>query len=158
MVTSRLFALALSALLLLSSVSASAIKVLPAPSLEQLAGAWIGPDDSIAYFRVEIDKSGRGLLVIQEDSHDRNLSLYKIKSTKLSGYLISFQLQPIKKADPTITLSGEASFGELQLIRRGVNHGNKWQNKLVLERENQLLPRIQAVKRAAHDFQSRAER
>ncbi|MEO5596882.1 MAG: hypothetical protein ABIQ97_07015 [Lysobacteraceae bacterium] len=146
---------------MLLSIAASATTMLKPPKIEELAGAWIGPDDGIAYFRLEIDKAGRGLLVIQEGSEDGYFSYYKISRTILSNsnnYKISFALLPLKLADPTVTLSGEANTGELRLVRSGINHGYKWHRSVSLEREDYLLPRIHAVKEASATFHAQPER
>jgi hypothetical protein len=151
-ITSRLIARSIGVLTLLGCIAVGAITIAPPPKIEQLAGAWIGPDDQIAYFRLEIDKAGHGQLVIQEDSPDGLISKYKIAATKISGYHVSFSLLPVHGADQ-IQLSGEESPGTLSLVRSGVNHGNKWHNRVSLEREDYLLPRIQAVRDASTNSQ-----
>jgi hypothetical protein len=129
-------------------LSAIATTVAPPAKLDTLNGAWIGPDDSIAYLRLEISKKGTGLLAVQWDSSDPAVSLYLVRRTVLARYDISFALEPLQGADP-ISLSGMTSPGELNLVVGGINHGTKWHNKAVLEREDYLLPRINAVKTAS---------
>ncbi len=161
MFTSRLVALAFGATLFLLCIAASAIETVKPPKIEELAGAWIGPDDGIAYYRLEIDKAGRGLLVIQEGSQDGYVSYYKISKTILynsNNYKISFALLPLKSADSTVTLSGKAYPGQLLLVRSGINHGFKWHHSVSLEREDYLLPRIDAVKKANAQFNAHPER
>jgi hypothetical protein len=147
-VTSPLFARCIGVLLLFSCTTAQATTIAPPSTVEQLAGAWIGPDSQTAYFRLEVDKTGHGLLVIQEDSDNGHISQYNISATSLSGYRVSFTLLPLNGADP-IELSGKESPGILSLVRSGLNHGHKWHTNVSLEREDYLLPRIQAVKEAS---------
>jgi len=145
-------------MLLVVGTAAGAITMAPPPKIEQLAGAWIGPNDQTAYFRMEIDKAGHGLLVIQEDSPDGKFSFYRISKTTLSQYKISFALVPLNRADPTVALSGEASPGELLLVRSGINNGYNWHQNVSLQREDFLLQRILAVQKASAQFHAKAER
>jgi len=131
--------------------------MVPPPKIQQLAGAWIGPEEQTAYFRLDLDKTGRGLLVIQEDSPDGYFSYYKVSKTILADYKISFALLPLKGSDPTVTLTGEAYPRRLLLVRSGTNHGYKWHYKVSLEREDYLLPRIHAVKHASAQFHVQPE-
>ena len=151
----RLFARFVGAALLAVSLSIGALSLATAPTIERLAGAWIGPDEQIAYYRLEIDRAGRGLLVIQ-GSPDGDLSFYEITGTRVSDYQVTFDLLPLEGSDPTVTLSGEYSRGELHLVRRGVNHGYKWHHNVMLDREDEVMPRIKAVQEASARF--RAER
>ena len=145
-------------LTLLGCFVASATSIVLAPQMHDLAGAWLGPADSSAYFRLELDAAGQGLLVIQEAPSGGAISLYRIKSTSLSGYSVSFSLEPVSSADPTVKLSGKAYPGKLLLERSGVNHGYNWQQAVTLEREDYILPRIRAVQEASTVFRNATER
>ena len=151
MTVPRFTARILAAAMVVLSLAAAARSLAPPPTKELLSGAWIGPDEQIAYFRLELDKSGHGLLVIQEDT-DGPVSFYRVTNTKISGYKVSFALLPQRGADPTVRLGGEHSPGELHLVRTGVNHGYKWRTKATLEREERVLPRIRAVQDASAKF------
>ena len=149
----RFIACIVGATFIALSVAAGAISLAPPPTKETLSGAWIGPDEQIAYLRLELDKAGRGLLVIHEDT-DGPMSFYRVTGTKISGYTVSFALSPQQDADSTISLTGKHSPGELHLVRTGVNRGYKWRTKLTLEREERVLPRIKAVQDASAGFQA----
>lgn len=146
MITPNRFSVITALVVLSASMDARAISLAPPPKLEQLAGAWIGPEESIAYFRLELNKAGRGILIIQKSYQPSSFSNYKITKTNLADNKISFVLMPLEGSDPTIALSGEAySFGEMALVHSGVNKGFHWTYKVKLEREDYLLPRIRAV-------------
>jgi len=131
-------------------MAARAITLAAPPKLDQLAGAWIGPEEQLAYLRLELDKAGHGILVVQEDYNPSSFSYYKITKTDLSDNTISFVLVPFKGSDPTVTLSGQAySTGEMALVRSGINNGFHWHYKVDLQREDYLLPRIRAVQKAS---------
>ena len=153
MTAPRFIASIVGAALIAVSVAAGAISLALPPTKELLSGAWIGPDEQIAYFRLKLDKAGQGLLVIQEDT-DGPMSFYRVTSTTISGYKVSFALLPQRGADPTVSLAGEHSPGELHLVRSGINHGYKWRTKATLEREERVLPRIKAVQDASARFQA----
>ena len=153
MAVPRFIANIVGAALVTVSVAAGAISLAPPPTTELLSGAWIGPDEQIAYFRLELDKTGHGLLVIQENT-DGLMSFYRVTDTQISGYKVSFMLSPQRGADPTVRLDGESSPGELHLVRSGSNHGYKWRIKATLEREDRVLPRIKAVQDASAKFQA----
>ena len=84
--------------------------------------------------------------------------MYKVRGTGLVGHKVAFALTPVDGADGTVKLSGDAYQGELSLIRRGINHGHEWSDHISLEREDDLLPRIEAVQAAAVAFRKRPER
>ena len=155
---SRVKVWVVATLLVSTSFYAAALTLAPPVEMKHLEGAWIGRDDSQAFYRVSLDQAGRGLLVIQEDAESGELSLYRIRGTGLIRNRIAFSLQPVAKADATVRVAGEAYHGELKLTRTGNSRGGNWRRTAELEPEESLLPRIEAVRKASFAYYGRRER
>jgi hypothetical protein len=133
-------------------VSAAQARTLVAP-LGQPDGSWLGGTQGNAeYFRVEIDKSGRGVLTVKYLLVE-TADAYAILSTSLSGYSISLVLRPIGGAEP-IFAQGSANKMGLWLNVSGTD--NKWTRAVFLEPEGDVLGRINAVTRPAQEIKTHA--
>ncbi len=143
------------AAILFLAVPASALEPFPPPTVTSLAGVWVGPGAQGAYFRLELNKQGHGLLVIQS-VFGNSITYYKVKGVVLNGYYkCSFKLVPVRSANPTVSLHGICK-GDMHLVRSGTNpdNGYKWQYKATLQREKPLLRRLHAVKQASKRFRA----
>lgn len=149
---SRLMIFAIAASLACASFCAAALSLAPPVEIKHLEGAWIGRDNSGAFYRISLDDAGRGLLVIQEDAETNELSLYQIRGTGLVANRIAFALRPVGEADASIRVAGEAYHGDLKLIRSGKYNGGNWSLAAELEPEESLLPRIEAVRKASSEY------
>lgn len=108
--------LSLSAL----SLDARAIKLPPPPTIAQLAGIWIGPDESGAVLRLELDGRGIGKLQVSERGSPAVLSSYNVTLNKdRYASKLSFALSPDKNSPSNFSLSGSVVVGAraLSLVR-----------------------------------------
>jgi hypothetical protein len=102
------------------SLDARAIKLPPPPTIAQLAGVWIGPDESGAVFRLELDGRGNGKLQISERGSPAVLSSYNVTLNKARyASKLSFAVSPAKNSPGNFILSGSAVVGAhaLSLMR-----------------------------------------
>jgi len=144
----RTFAIALA----LFCSCAAARSVFPPPTLATLQGSWLGGSGaSEKYFRLEIDTSGRGILIAQFDSGERP-AVYEVLSTQLTECAIQFELRPEPGAEP-IYFRGSACGGVSMKLEVG-DAERRWHSKVLLRREGDVLSRIEAVTRRArgHGF------
>lgn len=132
------------AIFFVSSVNCFGLSKVPEPKLSDLATSWLGgsPQSTLEYFRLELDESGRGILVVQY-LPGYPASLYEVSSTKLNGYKISFEVQAMDSGAEPIFLRGEALPFQLNLEVGGVER--TWKKKIILEKEARVLERIQVV-------------
>jgi hypothetical protein len=123
--------------------------VLLPPTLETLQGPWLGGSsaDSEFYLRLEIDRTGRGMLTAQFDSGERPAA-YEVLSADLTEYAIQFELWPKDGAEP-IYLRG-TTYGSSMELEVG-NSEHRWRRKVVLEPERAVLSRIEAVTRRSRE-------
>jgi len=108
--------LSLSAL----SLDARAIKLPPPPTITQLAGVWIGPDESGAVLRLELDDRGIGKLQVSEQGSPTVLASYNITLNKdRHASKLSFAVSPDKNSPSNFSLSGSVVVGAhaLSLVR-----------------------------------------
>jgi hypothetical protein len=123
--------------------------VLPPPTLETLQGSWLGgdADDSEFYLRLEIDRTGRGILAAQFDASERP-AVYEVLSANLTEFAIEFEVWPKDGAEP-IYLRG-TTYGSSMKLEAG-NTEHRWRRKAILEPEHAVLSRIEAVTRRVHE-------
>lgn len=140
---------------LLGSAPAVATTPCPLPKMEGLRGAWLGEGDAGAFARLEIDKSGVGLLTVHESPIDSGVSVYRVTATKLSGYTVGFAVTPVGSAVPT-ALTGEAKCG--LALSRLVRSPHPWSQEFQMRREDKLQSRIRAVQRAADAHRAKPAR
>ncbi|WP_139202464.1 hypothetical protein [Frateuria terrea] len=99
---------------------ARAIKLPPPPTIAQLAGVWIGPDESGAVLRLELDGRGTGRLQVSERGSPAVLSSYNvtIKKDRYASKL-SFAVSPAENSPGNFSLSGSAVVGAhaISLVR-----------------------------------------
>ncbi len=128
---------------------ALSMTVLPPPTLETLQGPWLGGpgEDSEFYFRLEIDRTGRGMLTAQFNSGERP-AVYEVLSANLTEFAIEFDLWPKDGAEP-IYLRG-TTYGSSMKLEAG-NTEHRWHRNVVLEPERAVLSRIDAVTRRARE-------
>jgi hypothetical protein len=129
---------------------AQAMTILPPPAVTDLQGQWLGgsEENREEYFRLDVNRSGQGLLIFQY-APDERPAVYKVLSAQLSEYNIEFQLQPINGAEP-IYLRGTSYGSGLQMQVGNTEH--RWRRKVLLEREHEVLSRISAVTARAAEF------
>ena len=136
----------LAALLALALPSiAMATKPCPLPTQQMLRGAWIGSGDMGGYARLTISANGSGLLALEEALSERPVSLYRLDSLKISGYTFGLRSKAAGKSPPT-RVTGEF-LCRLKLFRQVLNRQQQLET-YELEREEYVLPRIRAVRRA----------
>jgi hypothetical protein len=102
------------------SLDARAIKLPPPPTEAQLAGVWIGPDESGAVLRLELDSRGIGKLQISERGSPAVLSVYNVTLNKdRYASKLSFAVSQAKSAPGNFSLSGSAAVGAnaISLVR-----------------------------------------
>ena len=146
----------LTALAILLAIGAScrvtATSMAPYAKLPELAGVWVGAGTGGEYFRLELDKKGIGLLVINEDVAVEDISIYEVTATKLKEYSVSFELKPTGEAEP-VTLSGDTAGYDMNLVRRGVGEAH-WSSQVELQPEDFLLENLESVRKASVRFRS----
>jgi hypothetical protein len=83
-------------LILLAVVPApgAARSEIPEPRMSDLATAWLGGYGGLEYFRLELDASGRGILVAQYLPQNP-ARLYEVSVSRLRGYDIEFDVRPV---------------------------------------------------------------
>jgi hypothetical protein len=153
--TKRLVTATVGVTLLLASFEAGAIKLPRPPATNsELSGVWVGFDDARSVIRLELDKSGHGILLVRDEN--RAPSLYKVTLNIKGDFDLSFALQPTGGADNTFTLSGTYLLREIKLERHYA--GQDWNSGALLLPESMLQSGIQVTKTASSKFRSRAER
>jgi hypothetical protein len=124
---------------------------IPPARLPDLATVWLGGPTypTVEYFRLELDRSGKGFLVAQflPENPPR---LYKVSISRLRGYDIELDVRAVDSDAQPIFLRGHATRHALKLGLRWTEHGRK--REIFLEREDRVLGRIQAVTGRASDF------
>jgi hypothetical protein len=122
----------------------------PPPRLSDLATAWLGgpPRAIVEYFRLELDDSGKGILVVQYLPKNPP-RLYEVSVARLKGYDIAFEVRAVDSDAEPIFLRGKATSHALALEVGGTER--TWKRKIYLEREDRVLERIRVVtERASH--------
>lgn len=134
----------------LSASDVVAHKKVRRPTRDDLARVWVGGggDESIEYFRLELDANGTGLLTIQY-LPDRPALAHKVIATSLSGYSIALQLQPVDDSQ-VLEVRGEAIPDLLRLEIRC--RAPKWTTRVNLEPYDELLGRIKVVTEKAAEY------
>jgi len=118
--------------------------MVPPPQLSDLATAWLGgpPRGIVEYFRLELDGSGKGILVVQYLPKNPP-RLYEVSVARLKGYDIVFDVRVVDSNAEPIFLRGKATSHALDLDVGGIER--TWKQKILLEREDRVLERIRAV-------------
>ena len=139
--------------LILFCSSAIATTVVPPATLGDLQGAWLGGSEANSeYFRLEIDPNGKGVLTVQSASAE-HAEAYEVLATQLAKYTVKFELRPISGAEP-MYFRGTADAAGMELEAGNVEH--RWHRKVVLEREREVLSRIEAVTKRAREVSAPA--
>jgi len=129
--------------------SLEASKRVRLPTAQDLATVWVGGDPGgTEYLRLELSEDGTGLLAIQY-LPDRPADAYRVLHTTQSKYRVWFTVEPVDEAEP-IYMSGTAIPGRLDLSFGSSNP--EWQRNVVLERETDLLARLDAVRKRAEEL------
>ena len=131
-------------LLVIASVPCKARSMAPPAQLPDLATAWLGgaPRPVVEYFRLELDDSGKGILVVQWLPKNPP-RLYEVSIARLEGYDIEFDVRPVDSNAQAIFLRGTATTHALDLEFGDIERN--WKRKIYLEREDQVLERIRMV-------------
>jgi hypothetical protein len=141
------------------SFDAAAIKLPPPPTKAQLAGVWIGPDESGAVLRLELDDQGIGKLKISERGSPAVVSAYNValKKDRYSSKLF-FTVSPAKSSPQDFSLSGAAAVGAnaISLVRHFNDSYEGFALNALLIRESNLVLGTQRLKDIA--AQSGADR
>lgn len=154
----RLFTFCVSGSLLLVSLTAGAIKLPPPPpSKADLAGVWVGPDEASSMLRLELDKLGRGVLIVRE-SNPSSTAIYKVALTKIEGHGLSFAISRIEGPRNTQAVSGTSLPYALRLVRHYTFLGKDVPIAALLVREAAMQSGIKAVGNASAKFHARAKR
>jgi hypothetical protein len=136
------------------SLDARAIKLPPPPTITQLAGVWIGPDESGAVLRLELDGRGIGELQISERGSPAVLSSYSVTLNKERyASKLSFAVSPAKNSPGNFSLSGSAVIGAhaLSLARHFNDSYEGFVLNALLIRQSDLVLGSQRLKdMAAH--------
>ncbi|NII10137.1 hypothetical protein [Oleiagrimonas sp. C23AA] len=129
---------------LAASSAAYAIKMPPPPTKAELAGVWVGPDDSGAVLRLELDYSGKGSLVIS--NHDPRFTFkYKVILTKINIYKLSFGVKSVGHTKVGFTLSGTFHPHAIQLQRHLSTFDQTWFHNAMLLRSKSLQSGLEHV-------------
>ncbi len=120
-----------------------------AANVPDVAGAWIGKaQESTEFLRVEFGNTGHGILTIQVRAGDVP-SAYEVKAVEVSGNNMSFTLAAMPNAT-AISLKGTI-VNDVIVFEFGDGH---WKRKVLAERQDQILARIDAVTKRAQAFRS----
>jgi hypothetical protein len=125
------FLVLVSALALAADSATQTHKRATPPTVDQLAGAWIGFDGSGGEFvRIELraDQSGYIAIVAGPDfiDHDYGVQVYKVNKWRLDGWRIACDLSPISSKAESAQATGELFVSALRMNI----HGDKRQWKI----------------------------
>ena len=125
----RLLASALC-LFLLGAKESSARKVVPPPTIDQLAGTWVGwQSDSMTFIRMDLHPDGTGKLVSR--FLDRPPVLSDIPKWSLNRYRLVVSTTVVEQPSDPMVLSADV-YGARQLSLRIVGRGGDWRTTAVL--------------------------
>jgi hypothetical protein len=132
------------ALVAISPAPCGARSMIPEPRLSDLATAWLGssPRSIVEYFRLELDNSGKGILVVQYLPQNPP-RLYEVSVSRLKGYDIKFDVLAVDSDAEPVFLQGHATSLALDLEIGGTKR--TWKKRIFLEREDRVLERIRVV-------------
>jgi hypothetical protein len=116
------------------------------PTMDDLATTWVGATAFGEYLRLELDKTGTGVLAIQY-LRDKPARGYRIRQTTLAKYRVVFQVEAAEVSAEPVFLRGDAYPGALELELGGTSVD--WKRKVVLEPLPDLVRRLAAVETAA---------
>ena len=130
--------------LAIASAPCAARSMIPPPQLSDLAIAWLGgpPRGTVDYFRLELDDSGNGFLVVQYLPR-KPPRLYEVSVSRLKGYDIAFDVRAVDSGAEPIFLRGKATSLALDLTVGGIER--TWKRRIFLEPEDRVLQRIRDV-------------
>jgi hypothetical protein len=139
---------ALFAILLLAASTVSyAVKMPPPPTKADLAGVWVGPDDSGSVLRLDLDHNGKGTLTVS-GHNPRFTSMYTVILVKINIYKLTFSVQSVGGEKVGFTLTGTFHPHAIQLQRHLSIFDQTWTHKALLLRSKALhsgFERVQAV-------------
>lgn len=141
------------------SLDARAIKLPPPPTKAQLAGVWIGPDESGAVLRLELDSQNIGKLQISERGSPAVLSIFNVTLQKdRYASKLSFAVSPTKNSPKNFGLSGSSAVGAnaISLVRHFNDSYEGFVLNALLIRQSDLVLGSQRLKDMA--AQSNAHR
>jgi hypothetical protein len=132
------FLLVISALVLTASSAPQMHKRATPPTVEQLAGAWIGFDGGGSEFvRVELLANQTGYLAIVAApnfvTHDYGVQVYRVNGWRLNGWQITCDLSPISSNAESAQASGELFVSSLRLNVHGDKRRWKIESTLHME-------------------------
>ena len=135
------FLVFVSALVLTASSATQTHKRATPPTIDELAGAWIGFDGGGSEFvRMELQASQTGYLAIVAPSnfitHDYGAQVYKVNAWRLNGWQITCDLSPISSNAESAQARGELFVSSLRLNI----HGDKrrWKIEPTLHMEQRI--------------------
>ena len=145
-------------LVILAALSLSAeadAKKRARPTMECLAGVWIGGSPvQLEFMRINLDSSGKGLLTLQYIP-GQAAEAYSLTIESLDGYEIRFNVIPIDEDAEPIYLKGKAFCGDLHLeFGRAGEQG--WSRSIILDRYSQFLERLEAVEKRAREYEQQS--
>jgi hypothetical protein len=137
---------ALTALALFVSPATSQARMpCPHPTVDRLEGEWLGVGDLGGVARLELDRRGHGLLTVQESSGASPVSIYRVTSLVVDGYILNFALSPVAWP-PETALTGESRCGRMTLDRLVLDNYRDVQ-RFNMQRTRSLLDGLESVQR-----------
>ena len=132
-----LLALALALALTPSSATQTHKRATP-PTIDELAGAWIGLDGGGSEFiRVELHSDQSGYLAVVAPrtftTHDYGVQVYRVSKWSLDGWHITCDLSPISSNAESAQASGEFFVSSLRLTIHGDKRRWKIESTLYME-------------------------
>ena len=113
------------------------------PTMEIIAGAWIGfNEDDLYYYRLALNTNGTGMCANTFVSDPA--SLYRVPHWALNGYNIDISLEPIDANAEPIWMKGKTAGGRLNLEIGGKTLN--WKRKLKMYRESDVHEKHDRVK------------
>jgi hypothetical protein len=135
------FLLLISALAVTASSATQTHKRATPPTVDQLAGAWIGFDAGGSEFvRIELQANQTGYLAIVAApnfiTHDYGVQVYRVNAWRLNGWQITCDLSPISSNAESAQASGELFVSSLRLNVQGDKR--RWKIESTLHMESRV--------------------
>jgi hypothetical protein len=132
------FLLLISVLMLTASNATQTDKRAAPPTVDELAGAWIGFDGGGSEFvRIELQPNQTGYLAIVAApnfiTHDCGVQVYRVNAWRLNGWQISCDLSPISSNAESAQASGKLFVSSLYLKVHGDKRRWKIESTLHME-------------------------
>jgi len=130
-------------LALFAGTSADAHKVIPPPTMADLATTWLGGEQAgLEYVGLRLAADGTGSMAIQY-LPQQPAEAYRITKTKLDKYKVVFEVTPAGASAEAIYLRGTAISNRMVLELGGTKVD--WKRSILLERREAVIARIEAV-------------